>query len=160
MYSYPQHLIQVSEWSASHSSHFTPRKEPQCPLNWRVYPRASLDILENRITLDPARNRATDHPVCSLLTYRLSYPTCSSSYIIKTCVNAGHHNSLREVWRGSICDTSITLDIMLRCCLICVCYVVSCDWMTRGDELGRKWEEAVIACINWLGSVNSHGVLV
>jgi hypothetical protein len=53
------------------------------------------------------------------------------------------------------CLPAITLDFMQCCCLIRVCYVVSCDWMTIGDELGRKWEEAVIACVKGLGSVNT-----
>lgn len=68
--------------------------------------RASLEILENRITLDPARNHGMDHPAHSVLTYELSYPNSNRSYIISICVNAGHHNRLREVWRGSICDMS------------------------------------------------------
>jgi hypothetical protein len=101
---------------------------------------ASLDILKNRITLYPARNHAKDHPVHSLLTYGLSYPNSNRSYIINICVNAGHHNRQREVRRGSICDTSTCDHFRFSqcCCLIRVCYVVSCDGITIRDELGRK----------------------
>jgi hypothetical protein len=37
--------------------------------------------------------------------------------------------------------------------LIFVCFVVSYDRMTIGDELGRMWEEAVITSVMGLGSV-------
>jgi hypothetical protein len=47
----------------------------------------------------------------------------------------------------------ITSDCALCCCLIFVCFIVSCDRMTTGDELARMWEEAVIACVMGLGSV-------
>jgi hypothetical protein len=94
--------------------------------------RASLDILENRITLDPARNRAKDHPVHSLLTYRLSYPSSNRSYIINICVNAEHHNRLHEVSMGSICDTSICDDFRFFAVLLpylCVLCSVVIGWL-------------------------------
>jgi hypothetical protein len=43
-----------SEWLTSHLGHFTPRKEPQYPLNRRLVDRgAGQDIQEVRISLAP-----------------------------------------------------------------------------------------------------------
>ena len=150
MYSYPQHSVKVSEWSASHSGRFTPGKEPQCPLNWGGGLRASLDILENRITVDPAK----DHPVQGLLTYRLSCPSSNRSYIINICVNAEHHNRLQEMSMGSICDTSICDHFRFYAVLLPHSCVL-CSVMWLDDYRGWIGKEVVIACVKGLGSVNT-----
>jgi hypothetical protein len=60
----------MGKWSASHSSHLTPRKrasETHCIEGW-VGPRARLGMVVKRKIPGPCRELNPGHPACSLVT--------------------------------------------------------------------------------------------